>query len=303
MRKLFAVVALACAGLSLLAVGAFAKPAPTPTKVTINPYAEGVFGYLTGAKQSCLANRKVVVYEQVGAKRDPATDHKVGGDKASLVEGRYRYAVDTDASDDFYAVAAATKGCAAAMSGSVKGISVAATGGPNSAPVCSPYTFEGPSEICSLQRPGQEWGISYDFPSRGTSACSLSKESYNCDGNAGGPFPFGDFWTGARNAVNMSWNPGPDGYKAIVVVTGGGSGYGTSRMEGRLPNAGSADLYVDKWTVVQDKGATTEFFTPNLPGQKAGEPGGPLYLNFEGGKGAFNLGAEVHIKGYLYVKR
>lgn len=100
----------------------------------------------------------------------------------------------------------------------------------------------------------------------------------------------------------MSWHPG-NGYKAVVVTTGGGSGYGSSRMEGRLPGPASADLSVDKWTVVTDTGATTEFFTPNLPGQKAGEPGGPLYLNFEGGKGAFDLGAEVHIKGYLYVKR
>lgn len=303
MRKLFAVLALACAGLSCFAAGAFGKPAPAPTKLTINAYAEGVFGYLTGAKQSCLADRKVVVYEQLGAKRDPATDRKVGSDDTSLVGGDYRYAVDTDTSDRFYAVAAAVKGCAAARTGSVLGISVAAAGGPSGTPVCSPYTAEGPSEICSLQRPGVEWGISYDFPSRGVRACDLQKSDYSCDGNGGGPFPFGAGSTGGRGSVTMSWHPGPNGFKAVIVTTGGGSGYGSSRMEARLPGPSSADLSVDKWTVTTDTGATTEFFTPNLPGQKAGEPGGPLYLNFEGGKGAFGLGAEVHIKGFLYVKR
>jgi hypothetical protein len=178
----------------------------------------------------------------------------------------------------------------------------AATGS-GSAPLCSPYTFEGPSEICALQRPGNEWGISYDFPSSGIRACELSKSDYSCDGNGGGPFPFGGSYTGSRNAVTMSWHPGRNGFKAITVVTGGGSGYDSSRMEARLPGPGSADLTVESWTVTTDTGATYQFFTPNLPGQKAGEPGGPLYLNFEGGKGAFGLGAEVHIKGFLYVRR
>jgi hypothetical protein len=195
----------------------------------------------------------------------------------------------------------ALAGCAG-LSILAAGAGPAAAAGPAGAPVCSPYTFEGPSEICSLQRPGQEWGISYDFPSTGTRACELSKSDYSCNGNGGGPFPFGSSYTGGRNAVTMSWRPGPNGFKAITVVTGG-SGYGSSQMAARLPGPGNAELYVDSWKVITDTGATTEFFTPNLPGQKAGEPGGPLYLNFEGGKGAFDLGAEVHIKGFLYVRR
>lgn len=198
----------------------------------------------------------------------------------------------------------------AAVALACAGLSILAAGtgsafaaGSGNVPICSPYTFEGPSEICALQRPGNEWGISYDFPSRGTRACEISKSDYSCDGNAGGPFPFGSSYTGGRNSVTMSWHPGANGFKAISVVTGGGSGYGSSRMTARLPGPGSAELYVDSWRVTTDTGATTEFFTPNLPGQKAGERGGPLYLDFEGGKGAFDLGAEVHIKGFLYVRR
>ncbi|HEX4730068.1 MAG TPA: hypothetical protein VH299_02305 [Solirubrobacterales bacterium] len=306
MRKLFAVLALACVALSCLAVGALAKPAATkssPAKLTINSFPEGVFGYLSGAKKGCLANRKVVVYQQQGDVRDPATDPKVGSDKTKLDEGAYRYSVETDKSGRLYAVAAATKGCAAAQTGSVQGMSLGAAAGPSNIPLCSPYTPEGPSEICALQRSGAEWGISYDFPSAGVRACEISKSSYSCKGNGGGPFPFGDLSGGSRGSVTMSWHPGPNGFKSVDVITGGGSGYGSSQMEARLPGPGSADLSVDKWTVPTESGGTAEFFTPNLPGQKAGEPGGPLYLNFEGGKGFASLGAEVHIKGYLYVKR
>lgn len=307
MRKLFAVLAVACVALSCLAVGALAKPAAIKSgsaKLTINSFPEGVFGFLSGAKKSCLANRKVVVYEQQGDQRDPATDRKVGSGKTTLDEGAYRYSVATKESGRFYAKSGATKGCAAAQTGSVQGVgALAESGSSGNFPLCSPYTAEGPSEICALQPSGAEWGISYDFPSRGVRACELSKSDYSCDGNGGGPPPFGDSPYGGRGAVTMSWHPGPNGFKAVIVTTGGGSGYGSSRMEARLPGPSSADLSVDKWTVTTDTGGTTEFFTPNLPGQKAGEPGGPLYLNFEGGKGAFDLGAEVHIKGFLYVKR
>lgn len=144
MRKLFAVPALACIGLSCLAVGAFAKPAATgstPAKLTIDSSPEGVFGYLSGARKSCLANRKVVVYEQQGNTRDPATDRKVGSDKTTLDEGNYRYSVETK-SGRFYARAAATKGCAATQTGSVQAMNLGAAAGSSNIPLCSPYTLK-----------------------------------------------------------------------------------------------------------------------------------------------------------------
>lgn len=307
MRKLSLVLAFAICLTGLAALGSAgaatkAPSMPAGAKLTIDSFPDGVFGYLSGAKKDCLANRKVVVYKQDGNKRDPGSDRRVGSDRASLDEGRYRYSVETGDTGRYYAQAPATKGCAAARTGSVQALDLGDSA-PSATPLCSPYSPENPSEICALQRSGVEWGISYDFPSSGVRACELSKSDYSCDGNGGGPFPFGDSAYGSRGAVTMSWHPGPNGFKAVSVITGGGNGYGSSRMDARLPGPSSADLYVDKWTVPTDTGGTAEFFTPNLPGQKAGEPGGPLYLNFEGGKGAFDLGAEVHIKGFLYVKR
>jgi len=304
LRKLSLVLAFAICLAGLTALGsAGAATRPAAAKLTINSSPDGVFGYLSGATKGCLANRKVVVYKQDGNKRDPGSDRRVGSDRASLDEGSYRYSVETGTTGRYYAQAPATKGCAAAQTGSVQALNLGDFAAPSGTPVCSPYTAETPSEICTLQRGGVEWGISYDFPAGGTRACELTKSDYSCDGNGGGPFPFADAAGGGRGVVTMRWHPGPNGFKAIEVVTGSGSGYGSSRMDARLPGPGSADLYVDKWTVQTDTGGTVEFFTPNLPGQKAGEPGGPLYLNFEGGKGAFDLGAEVHIKGFLYVKR
>jgi hypothetical protein len=306
LRKLTLVLALAAclAGLAALgSAGAAPKPKAAGAKLTINSFPEGVFGYLSGAKASCLEGRKVVVYEQIGNQRDPGTDHQVGSDRTSLDEGRYRYSVPADDNGRYYAQAPATNGCAAAQTGSVRAQGLGGSTAPSGTPVCSPFTPETPSELCTLQRGGADWGISYDFPSAGIRACELSKSDYSCSGNGGGPFAFGETSGGGRGSVTMSWHPRSDGWKAINVVVNGGNGYGSSRMEARLPNPGSADLYVEKWTVPTDNGGTAEFFTPNLPGQKAGEPGGPLYLNFEGGKGAFGLGAEVHIKGFLYVKR
>jgi hypothetical protein len=70
-------------------------------------------------------------------------------------------------------------------------------------------------------------------------------------------------------------------------------------MECRVFGTSSPRLIVDRAIVQSDTGAA-EFYTPDLPGQEAGKPGGPLYLNFENGKG---LGADAWVWGDLYVRR
>ena len=42
--------------------------------------------------------------------------------------------------------------------------------------------------------------------------------------------------------------------------------------------------------------------TPDLPGARAGEVGGPLNVNFVGGSWDEG-GAEIYIDGYLYLKQ
>jgi hypothetical protein len=306
LRKLTLVLAFAACltGLAALgSAGAATKPKAGGAKLTINAFPEGVFGYLSGAKKSCLDGRKVVVYEQSGDQRDPSSDRMIGADRTSLDEGSYRYAVETPEVGRFYAQTAAKKGCAEAMTGAVGAMNLGNAPGSSGIPICSPYTAETPAEMCALQSSGTQWGLSYQLDAIGTRACEIGKTEYECTGHVSGPFPWGASSGGYNNSVTFGWKPYPNGEKRIYIFTQGNRGYGSSLIEGRLPNPGSADLHVFKSTVVTDSGGTVEFFTPDLPGQKAGEPGGPLYLNFENGKRAFGLGADAYIRGFLYIRR
>lgn len=66
-------------------------------------------------------------------------------------------------------------------------------------------------------------------------------------------------------------------------------------VKGAMANSRTARYEIDKahagpW----DK--EVQWNTPDLPGVDPGEEGGPLYLDFQGGK----TGADVYIRGYLY---
>jgi hypothetical protein len=304
MRKFTLVLALVLSVAGLVVLGSAgaatkqATPKPAGAKLTINSFPEGVFGYLSSADPTCLTNRKVVVYDQHGDRRDPATDRVVGSDRVELDEGAYRYSVETSDSGRFYAQAAAKKGCAAALTGSVEAMPVAAGGGAGATdiPVCSPYTFEGPSEICRLQ------GLHSKLTGGTFTSCEFGKSSYSCGGTVTGPFPWGAPPAGGQSNTFFNWGPGPNGMRSVVIISEGNETYAGvpgTRMECRISGPDSAGLMVDK-AIVQTETGTTEFFTPNLPGQQPGEPGGPLYLNFENGKGT---GADAYINGFLYVKR
>jgi hypothetical protein len=304
MRKLFVALALACACLTCFVATAASKPTatkPATAKLTIHSFPEGVFGYLSSAAKGCQANRKVVVYRKRGDRREPATDPVVGSDKTTFDEGLYRYSVETTATGSFYAQVAAKKSCAAAQTGSIEAMPIGTGVGTSNIPVCSPYSNEGPSEICRLPM------LDYNFPARGTSACAFGKDSYSCEGSVSGVFPWGVGPGGPGEVPNAVFNWAPaaqPGERSVIIISELNKSEAglLTRMECRSPGPASADLMVDRAIVKTDTG-TAEFFTPNLPGQQAGEPGGPLFLNFESGKGAFNLGAEAHINGYLYVRR
>jgi hypothetical protein len=168
--------------------------------------------------------------------------------------------------------------------------------GADGTPPCSPYTAETPSQVCALK------GLHYDLLAVGTRACEFQKSNWSCEGWAdGGPYPWGAAPQGGRAWTFFNWAPREGGGRSVVIISQGSKDAKPDlvRMEGHMSGPGSADLMIDRAVVKTDTG-TAEFFTPNLPGQKAGEPGGPLYLNFVNGRG---LGADAWIDGYLYVKR
>jgi len=292
MRKLSLVLALATSLACLVAVCSVAATTPAGAKLTIQSSPEGVFGYVSSASKSCAENRKVVVFDQRGDQRDPDSDPKLGNSRATLDEGAYRWQVNTDDPGRYYAQAVAKQGCAAALSGSVEATEVGAAAG-SDFPTCSPYTAEGPSEVCFLPQ------LHYDLLAVGVEACKFQKDSYSCEGYVSGPFPWGNGPSGGNSWTFFNW--GGSNPRSVVIISQVAKNQEPflTRMECHLTGPGSDRLMVDRAIVRTDAG-TTEFYTPNLPGQAAGEPGGPLHLNFQNGRG---LGADAWIEGYLYVKR
>lgn len=80
----------------------------------------------------------------------------------------------------------------------------------------------------------------------------------------------------------------------------------TSYLRGSIPGPGSADFSIaDGWAQPTEGGTPEQggdrLYTPDIPGQAAGEFGGPLYLNFQSGTPTPNRNT-VTFEGYLFLK-
>ena len=301
MRKLSVALVVAIACLSCLAV-ASASAKSAPTKLTIRSYPSGAFGYVESASKSCADQRKVEVFEQRGKRRDPAHDRRAGSDRAETSEDSYLWTVKTKRSGRFYARAAAKPGCAAALSATVRSLTVDKGIGADNpdVPICSPYVSEGPSEICRFT----EMYLSLDQEGA-FDPCRFGSGSGSCPGVATGAFPWGQQGSGAKTRVRISWGWNGKSRDVTVVAYPGSdpSGNGAAHLGGTVPNAGSNRYTITDAFAQNDKGYPNgdHFYTPDLPGQAPGEIGGPLTINFQNGSGT-DFGAECWISGYLYLK-
>ena len=68
--------ALAALAVSVTAFAGIASAA-TPTKVTIQAESGGFHGYVKSSKASCVAERTVVLYEQLGSFQNPSSDQRI----------------------------------------------------------------------------------------------------------------------------------------------------------------------------------------------------------------------------------
>jgi hypothetical protein len=314
MRKFTLVLALAIslAGLVVLgSAGAATKAAPkvaatkgASTKLSIRSYPGGVFGYVTSpATATCSSDRKVVVYEQVGEQRDPQSDPRVSADLAEASEPSFLWTVKTGRSGQFYARAAAIKGCDEALSGTVESQTpvLETAGTSNKYPTCGPYISEGTSEICWF---GQ---LHLDLDQEGPfNPCRFGTGSGSCPGDgSGAPYPWGASLFGNSSVTQVYWKP-QDSVRSFIVVAFGGNkreGDGVAHLGGTLLSSSSDGFTVTDGFAQNDAGYPNgdHFFTPDLPGQGPGEVGGPLKFNWENGSGT-HYGSNVWIDGYLYLK-
>jgi hypothetical protein len=297
MTKLFAVLTLVCAGLPCFVATAVAKPAPTRLSIRANP--DGVNGYVTSPDtKSCSADRKVLVYEQVGKGRDPQDDLRIGADLAKGSGSRYRWTVKTDRPGRQYAMVTATKRCRAALSDTVVTDAPSLEAAPVIAayPPCSPYVSEGTSEICDL---GQ---LDMTLANGGGFSEPSGQESGH---GRGAPFPWGQTYYGAPSRMRIYWQP-EGSERSVVMVSFWGSsadGDGAAHLGGHIANSSSNSFTITDAFAQNESGYPNgdHFYTPDLPGQAPGEVGGPLNFNFKNGSGGGS--GEVLVNGYLYLKR
>lgn len=286
--------ALVCAlGASLAVAASSAK-----TTLTIEFAPGGLSGSVSSQQPGCTGKRMVVVYRQQGRKQDPKSDQRVGSDRSDGWQAGHGWSVKQGGTGRYYAVVDARKGCAAARSRTVRTPAVGSGAGDRTDyPICGPYVSEGTTEVCRLDQlhlhlePDQEckFFLFAESSCRGTTTAGL--------------FPWGETGEAKRPAIRFGWRPDGDRRRiTFQAFRGTVSGVGIGTIEGTVPNAGSPRLSVDEAFAQNDQGYPNgdRFYTPNLPGQGPGEPGGPLAINFQAYGGG--IGGEVDIYGYLYLK-
>jgi hypothetical protein len=298
------IAAVAIAGLIGAGPGAAKPTKAAKTGLTIRTWSQGLLGYVNSPDaERCAVNRRVVVFQQRGATRKPASDRRVAGDRSGDASASYQWSVETGRSGRFYARAVKKAGCAEAISGTIHASAVAqAPGGAQrtSYPICGPYVSEGASEVCRFDQ--------LHLHAEGTvsSPCRFGNETGSCGGQpTAGLFPWGDTGNGERPSVSFVWSP--SGGRRSIRITVFRDGQGTlpaALLYGSVPSSGSPRLTIDEGYAQSEKGHPNgdRFYTPDLPGQAAGEPGGPLAINVQNG-GSLSPSAEVDISGYLYLKR
>jgi hypothetical protein len=296
MTKLLAVLTLVCAGLSCFATTAVAKPAPTQLSIRANP--AGVYGYVTSPDTNpCSADRKVLVYEQVGKGRDPKDDQRIGAD-AAAGGSRHRWTVETDRPGPFYAMATGTKRCRAALSDTVAPDAPNLEESPLTAgyPPCSPYVSEGTGDICDLGK------LHMSLGGRGRFGEPSGQE---IGSGQGAPFPWGANYLGYASPMRIYWHPEGSERSVVLVSFWGDSaeGNGAAHIGGLIANSSSNSFTVTDAFAQNEAGYPNgeHFYTPDLPGQAPGEVGGPLNFDFRNGSGG---GAgDVYVNGFLYLRR
>jgi hypothetical protein len=287
-----ALIVLATVFVALLATAAGPAAASERSRLTIQSWPKGLFGYVRGTADECGDGRKVSVFEQRGARPKPRTDRRFATVKAGSGAGS-QWVARTSRTGSFYAKARRTKGCSALRSKVLK-VRAGTPGGAGGAgvPACSPYVSEGDSDICRM-----------DQISMKCTGQSISQQSGSCGGVAkGGPYPWGVNGEGGDDPqAQLVWNHNDHSISYASYPFGDGFQHQLSYLRGTIPWGGSANFTIADGWAQDDRGGTNgdHFFTPDVPGQAAGEIGGPLYLNFVN-DGSFKY---VYIYGYLFLKR
>ena len=296
-------IGAACCLISLVVLAAVVSSASSAadrrgeTRLTIDAWPGGLFGYVKASSARCGEGREVTVFKQRGPERSRRRDVRVGKVEAKRSSDFIRWSLRTHKSGRFYARVGKRAGCEKALSRTIRTRPEAGggTGGgdDDKYPVCSPFVSEGPTTICKI--PMLRFGI---FTGRGCGG--FGETQGTCSGKADeGPYPWGLTPAGFAPDVGFDWNQNDRG--VLFVAYKPGQREGNAFLSGTSPAPNSARFTINDGYAQGDAGygSGDHFYTPDLPGQDAGEVGGPLYLDFNYSSG----GSTVKIHGYLYLKQ
>jgi hypothetical protein len=297
-------VVVCCGCLAWAAVAEGASPVgQARTGVTIEVWPQGLFGYVTSPRPArCAEHAQLIVFEQQGRRQRPASDKRVLQLRAAGKPGAYQWATRRPRPGRFYVKVLGRPGCRSSISGTVAASPLLGSSGEDSAsyPVCSPWVSQGTTTICRF--PEMHLRISETTAFR---FCIFGHDEGNCRGHAdSGPPVWGRTAFGYNPSVQFFWNGGGRRSVTFVSYRPDYGNVGVAHIGGTVPSAGSPDFTVNDAFATDDRGYPqgNHFYTPDIPGQAAGEVGGPLRINFVN-PGWESDGADVYIEGYLYLKR
>jgi hypothetical protein len=269
-------VFLLLAGAATSWAGVAATRPPARTQITILPYAQGVFGYVSSPTDpGCGDGRAVGVYAS-----DGAGFHQIGVAHAKASGTSFMWYFRERGWKHLVARAEANAFCAAGRSPD-ESVQLTANGGLRASfPLCP----AGP--VCRFERLHFDTNV----------YCPSFTKSYGlCVGKSSGNVPWSVYITDLTglSTAHFQWG----GERRRYVAYGGiYVGIPFAGMDGFSPGPESASFEVNMAYTLFSPHPLARWATPNIPGARAGDAGGPLYLNFVNGV----IGADVYIHGYLY---
>ena len=273
------------------AAGTAASDHGAKTRVSLNAFPKP-FGQVQSPKpRACAEGRRIMVFEQRGAKQRPRSDRLVVTTKTYRYHGGYQWQAKGVQEAHLYAKAKGTAGCHAARSKTV-GAQPPASPAPGSGGGWG--TCPDPNDrTCYLPR------IHFDD---GTNYCANWNSAHgDCDGVTWlKRLTTGDdlLWQTCCQFANFHWNGNEGGFRGAALYVNDDKGSHALRgyLEGSLPGPGSDRFSIrDAWNT---EAPDSHWCTQDLQGTKAGDPGGPLSFDFEGGF----VGADIYLDGWLVRK-
>jgi hypothetical protein len=267
------------------------------SRVTVEAWPRGLFGYVTSpSAHRCAAHRRVAVFKQRGSGHNPRRDKRIASVRARRNHGLYQWSTRTRKTGRFYAKARGKAGCSVAFSRTISRTETGGGqgGGNGDYPTCSPYVSEGTSSICNLET--LRFGVLNDRTCDSFGDTSTHAACYGSTDE--GPFPWGRTPSGDHPRAGFYWNW--SNHTVVYVAYKPGQSEGYAHLGGTMPGPTSERFTITDGFAQNDAGYPNgdHFYTPDLPGQRAGEVGGPLSIavNYSGGI------YTVRIHGYLYLK-